>query len=180
VFTATSGGVDSTVVVTILCLAFGAENVVALFRNIKNDPKHLEDVQTLKQVLGFKLIHLDLTDEYERILHKIKDQFSREDLDWADEGTPSADKTGWKESYASLKSRLTTPVAGFIAKAVDNGKGRIFGTGNAEEDGLLRYFDKFGDGAVDNNILDGLTKMEVRQLALYFAEKFKTVKYSKT
>ncbi|MFC1820491.1 ammonia-dependent NAD(+) synthetase [Thermodesulfobacteriota bacterium] len=172
VFVAASGGVDSTVVTTILCLSFGPEYVVALFRNIKCDPQHLEDVKALKKILGFRLIKLDLTEEYDNILRKIKDQFIEEGLDWIEEGTNAAEKNGWKESYASLKSRFTTPLAGFISKAIDNGKGRIFGTGNAEEDGLLRYFDKFGDGAVDNNILDGLTKMEIRQLALYFYERF--------
>ncbi|MFC1533449.1 ammonia-dependent NAD(+) synthetase [Thermodesulfobacteriota bacterium] len=172
VFVAASGGVDSTVVTTILCLSFGPEYVVALFRNIKCDPQHLEDVKALKKILGFRLIKLDLTEEYDNILRKIKDQFIEEGLDWIEEGTNAAEKSGWKESYASLKSRFTTPLAGFISKAIDNGKGRIFGTGNAEEDGLLRYFDKFGDGAVDNNILDGLTKMEIRQLALYFYERF--------
>ena len=172
IFVADSGGVDSTVVTTILCLSFGPENVVALFRNIKCDLKHLEDLKELKKVLGFRLINLDLTEEYESILQKIKDRFLEENMEWFEEGTEIAEKNGWKESYASLKSRFTTPVAGFISKAIDGGKGRVFGTGNAEEDGLLRYFDKFGDGAVDNNILDGLTKMEVRQLALHFSKRF--------
>lgn len=170
VFTATSGGVDSTVVVAVLCQAYDPENVVALFRNIKSSPKHAKDVEILQKTLGFGLIHLHLDNEYESIVAQLKTQFLSAGLEWHDENTSSAEQNGWINAYASLKSRFTTPLAGFISKAIDKGAGRVFGTGNAEEDGLLRYFDKFGDGAVDNNILDGLTKMEVRQIALYFSE----------
>lgn len=169
VFTATSGGVDSTVVVTVLCRAYGPENVVALFRDIKSSPRHAEDVEALQEILGFGLIHLHLDNEYESIVAQLKAQFLKAGLAWYNENDPSTEQNGWINAYASLKSRFTTPLAGFISKAIDNGAGRVFGTGNAEEDGLLRYFDKFGDGAVDNNILDGLTKMEVRQIAFYFS-----------
>jgi NH3-dependent NAD+ synthetase len=172
VFVAVSGGVDSTAVVTILCLAFGPKNVIALFRDIQSDPQHIKDVQALQKALGFRLIHLDVTPEYESLLLKIKDQFIQEGLDWKEQTSPEAESHGWKNAYASMKSRFTTPLAGFIAKAVDQGHGRIFGTGNAEEDGLIRYYDKFGDGAVDNNILDGLTKMEVRQIVSHFSRQF--------
>ncbi len=172
VFVAGSGGVDSTVITTILCRSFGAGNTVVLYRDIRSEAKHLEDVKALQAVLGFRLIYIDVNPLYEMFLDKCKEQFSAAGLEWYGENTDEAQEHGWDSAYASLKSRFTTPVAGFISKAVDNGKGRIFGTGNAEEDGLLRYFDKFGDGAVDNNIIDGLTKLEVRQLALYFAEAY--------
>ncbi len=36
----------------------------------------------------------------------------------------------------------------------------------------VRFFDKYGDGAVDNNLLVGLFKVEVRQLALWFAKEY--------
>ncbi len=173
VFVAGSGGVDSSVVTTVLCRAFSPENTVVLFRDIKSDSKHYDDVKELQEALGFKLIYIEASDLYDMFIGKCQDQFKKAGLEWYDENTDSAEKKGWSNAYASLKSRFTTPMAGFIAKAVDNGRGRIFGTGNAEEDGLLRYFDKFGDGAVDNNIIDGLTKAEVRQLALYFANAYK-------
>ncbi len=164
-----SGGVDSADVVAILCEAYGRDRVVAMFRDIKNDPKHLADVRKLQEVLGFQLIVIDANPLYEEFLRQCKAQFGQ---DWVEEGSQEAEETGWESAYSSLKSRFTTPLAGFIAKAVDGGRGRIFGTGNAEEDILLRYFDKFGDGAVDNNILAGLTKMEVRQIALWFGQKY--------
>ena len=167
VFVAISGGIDSALVAAILCEAFGAENVVGMYRDIRSNPKHLMDAKSLSAKFGFRLVFLDGNPIYELILRKIKEQFEALGLSWADEGTPEAEKLGFGGAYESLKSRMTTPLAGFISKAVDSGKGRIFGTGNGEEDGLLRYFDKYGDGAVDNNLLAGLTKAEVRQLARF-------------
>jgi len=167
VFVAGSGGVDSSLVIAILCNAFGAKNVVAVYRDIKSSPQHWKDIQLLQSVFGFKLCFVDANKIYDLLLEQLEDQFKKLGLSWAEEGTAKADKLGFTSAYASLKSRLTTPISGFIAKAIDGGRGRIFGTGNGEEDGLLRYFDKYGDGAVDNNILSGLTKGEVRQLALY-------------
>lgn len=165
VFLAGSGGIDSSLVAAILCRAFGSENIVVLHRNVRSAGKHYEDVLALQQVFGFKLLYVDLNPVYDQLLAQIKEQFIKNDLVWVEENSPEANSSGFTNAYASLKSRLTTPIAGFIAKAVDGGNGRIFGTGNGEEDGLLRYFDKYGDGAVDNNILNGLTKAEVRQLA---------------
>ncbi|MCX6712814.1 MAG: NAD(+) synthase [Candidatus Vogelbacteria bacterium] len=168
VFLAVSGGVDSSLVAAVLCRAFGSENVVGLYRDIKNNPKHKNDVALLQSVLGFKLIMIDGNSLYDDFLAQTKKEFTAAGLPWAEEGSAEADASGFTSAYASCKSRFTTPMAGFISKAIDNGKGLIFGTGNAEEDGLLRYFDKFGDGAVDNNIINGLTKSEVRQMATYF------------
>ncbi|MBR9703829.1 NAD(+) synthase [Candidatus Pacearchaeota archaeon] len=42
---------------------------------------------------------------------------------------------------------------------------RVMGTGNWDEDYVLGYFTKRGDGAVDNNILGNLPKRLVRELA---------------
>lgn len=167
VFVAVSGGVDSSLIAAILCKAFGPKNVVGLYRNIKSNEKHKKDVELLQKKLGFRLIYLDLNGIYDALLKKIRKQFAKNGLAWADENSAAAGKSGFTNAYASFKSRLTTPLAGFISKAADNGNGRIFGTGNGEEDGYLRYFDKYGDGAVDNNLLGGLTKAEVRQMAIH-------------
>ncbi|OGF25128.1 NAD(+) synthase [Candidatus Falkowbacteria bacterium RIFOXYB2_FULL_47_14] len=169
VFVAGSGGVDSSVIAAILVRAFGPDNTAVLYRDVRSDPKHRNDIRALRDALGFKLIEIDGNPIYDEFLRQCFSQFAAAGLPWHDENTPDAAAAGWDNAYASLKSRLTTPMAGFIAKAIDNGGGRIFGTGNMEEDDLLRYFDKFGDGAVDNNILNGLTKSEVRQIAVYLA-----------
>lgn len=172
VYVSLSGGVDSAVVVAILCRAFGPENVVAMYRDIRSNPVHECDVVDLQKALGFKLLKIDANPLYDLFLQNCKEQFAQVGIKWYEEKSAQAVNSGWDSAYASLKSRFATPFAGFIAKAVDGGGGRIFGTGNLEEDVLLRYFDKFGDGAVDNNILVGLTKMEVRQIALWFGQKY--------
>ncbi len=178
VYVSLSGGVDSAVVVTLLCRTFGAENVVAMYRDIRSNTKHLEDVKELQKVLGFKLRIIDANPMYDEFLRQVKNQFEDDEV-WYEEGSQEANKNGWDGAYGSLKSRFTTPFAGFISKIIDRGRGRIYGTGNAEEDVLLRYFDKFGDGAVDNNIISGLIKIEVRQIALYFAEIYQAVIFYK-
>lgn len=167
VYVAGSGGVDSSLVIAVLCEAFGPKNVVVVYRDIKSNPKHWADIRALQAIFKFRLCFIDANKIYDQLLAQLKKQFEKIGLPWAKEGTAKADKLGFTSAYASLKSRLTTPISGFVAKAIDNGGGRIFGTGNGEEDGLLRYFDKYGDGAVDNNLLSGLTKAEVRQLAAY-------------
>ncbi len=172
VYVSVSGGVDSAVVATILVRAFGPKNVVAMYRDIRSNPVHKQDVQDLQKSLGFKLLLIDANPLYDMFLNKCQKEFKKIGIEWHEENDKKI-KNGWDYAYASLKSRFTTPLAGFIAKAIDDGNGRIFGTGNLEEDVLFRYFDKFGDGAVDNNILVGLTKMEVRQLALCFAKEYK-------
>ncbi len=171
VYVSLSGGVDSAVVAMILTRAFGADNVVAVYRDIRSNPKHKADAQNLAKVFGFQLICLDLNAFYDQFLAMSQVEFRANGMLWVQEGK-STDDASWINAYSSLKSRMMTPFAGFISKAIDNGNGRIFGTGNLEEDYLLRYFDKFGDGAVDNNILVGLTKMEVRQIAVWFGQQY--------
>lgn len=171
-FVSLSGGVDSTVVVTLLCEVFEPKNVLALYRDVRSNPKHLKDVITLQKVLGFRLDILNCNEMYDDGLEQLKKQTLARGEYWHDEGTKGAKKNGWDNAYASLKSRMTTPWAGFLSKANDNGKGRIYGTGNLVEDVIWRYYDKGGDGMVDFNPLVGLTKIEVWKLALWFAEKY--------
>lgn len=172
VFVAGSGGVDSSLVVAILTAEFDPENVTVLFRNLHSNPKHLKDIRDLQKALSFNLIYLDLVFGYDDGMRQCAEQFKACGLPWFTEEECRQNNLPEANAYASIRSRSTVPWAGFISKMIDSGNGRIYGTGNAEEDGLLRYFDKFGDGAVDNNLLDGLTKCEVRQFLLYFAELY--------
>jgi NAD+ synthetase len=172
VYISLSGGVDSAVVVTILCRAFGPENVVAMYRDLRSNPKHLVDVKDLQKTLGFKLRVIDANPMYDEILSQLKEQTLADGDEWFEEGTADSKENGWENGYGSFKSRAAVPIAGLISKIADNGGGRIYGTGNAEEDLIFRYYDKFGDGAVDNNILVGLMKVEVRQIAVWFGEVY--------
>jgi NAD+ synthase len=165
-FVAVSGGIDSATVAALLCKAFGSENIFGMYRDIESNPKHWKDAQLLQKKFGFELKNFNANPLYKEIL--------RQTHFWLN------GQAGFSGACDSLKSCLTTPLADFIAKAIDNGGGRIYGTGNWEEDGLLYYFNKRGDGAVDYNVLGGLTKAEVRQLARHLGvpEKLITKKPS--
>jgi len=69
-------------------------------------------------------------------------------------------KTGFDRGnlYAELRAVVLSRIA--AAKNC-----RVMGTGNRDEDYVLGYFTKRGDGAVDNNILGNLPKRLVRELA---------------
>lgn len=54
-----------------------------------------------------------------------------------------------------------------LSRIAANNNYLIMGTGNKDEDYVLGYFTKRGDGAVDNNILGNLSKRLVRELATY-------------
>ncbi len=179
VYVAVSGGVDSAVVVTLLSRVFGAKRVVELYRDVRSNPEHHADVIALQKAVGFRLFSIDANKMYDDFLAQCRTQFIAEGMLWCEEGSEAAEQNNWDSGYASLKSRLNTPMAGFVAKVIDNGGGRVFGTGNMEEDYLLRYFDKGGDGVVDNNLLMGLLKMEVRQIALFFAREYNAEIFAK-
>lgn len=53
---------------------------------------------------------------------------------------------------------------------------RVMGTGNRDEDYILGYFTKRGDGAVDNNVLGNLPKRLVREMAEYLGAPADLVK----
>ena len=81
-FVAGSGGVDSSVVTALLCRAFGPENTVVLYRDIKSDPKHYRDVKALQEALGFRLIYIDANPLYKQFLEQCKDQFISAGLEY--------------------------------------------------------------------------------------------------
>lgn len=102
----------------------------------------------LAKHLGIKFIEADLTEAFDKIEEQIQVLFDNNDHK--------------KLAQGSFRSRMRTPVLGYVAKVY---KGIIVGTGNRSEDSLLRYFDKYGDGAVDISILNSLFKREVYEMA---------------
>jgi NAD+ synthase len=68
--------------------------------------------------------------------------------------------------YGALRSCLRAPTLDFIAKAEN---ALVFGTGNRDEDEMFRYYQKRGDGCVDNNVLACLHKSEVWELARHLS-----------
>jgi NH3-dependent NAD+ synthetase len=70
-----------------------------------------------------------------------------------------------KHQRAVLYSCLRAAVLRFLTHYPE--PALLMGTGNRDEDELLRFYQKGGDGAVDNNWLGGLHKSEVWELAAY-------------
>merc|ERR550534_2746473 len=71
--------------------------------------------------------------------------------------------TGNGFSTGQLRSYMRTPVSYYAAQLLSQeGSGAVvMGTGNQDEDGYLAYFCKYGDGAVDVQLISDLHKSEV-------------------
>lgn len=141
-----SGGIDSALV---CALASHTDyKAVAVLMPCHSSPESLK--RGMEVVRKFKVKHhiVNLEDSF----HSIVSQGKIKKLE------------NNKYVEGSLRSRLRTPVLGYFSKVYN---GLIVGTGNRSEDSLLRYFDKYGDGAVDISPIAGLFKSEVYQLAEY-------------
>ena len=143
-----SGGIDSSLVAT-LCSLTKYETILVKMPCNSHSNSLNQANELINSLNNVKEFEVDLGDSFGSITNQL-------DLNLGE------DKK--KYSEGSLRSRLRAPVLGFIAKAFN---GLIVGTGNRSEDSLLRYFDKFGDGAVDISPISRLYKSEVYQLAEY-------------
>jgi len=153
-----SGGVDSAVVVALACRAFGPENVVGVYSGINSSPESKRRAQLVAQKFGFKLLVLDLTPAFEQIVSQVKAEFNRLGISHSFiENNPTV--------LGSFRSCLRAPVGRFVNRAF--GGGIREGTGNRDEDELIRFYQNGVDGEVDSNWIEGLFKSEVWQLAEY-------------
>lgn len=153
-----SGGVDSAVVVALACKAFGPENVIGVYSSINSSGESMRLSKLTAEKFGFHFVNLNLTDAYNVIVSSIKQEFDRLGLPWPDE---QEDTT----MFGSFRSCLRAPVGRFINRVF--GGGIRQGTGNRDEDDLLRFYQKGGDGEVDCNWIGSLFKGEVWELAKY-------------
>lgn len=101
------------------------------------------------KTFGFPVITIDQTKIYDDICTEIN-QNSPEPLTFF--------------AISMMKSYMRTPVAYAFASS---NRGIVWGTGNFDEDGFLRYFCKHGDGAVDLSIIHDLHKSQIFTLAKY-------------
>lgn len=151
-----SGGVDSAVVAALACEAFGPENVIGVYSNINSIKDSERLARLVADKFGFKLVILDLTFAFDHIVRDVAAEFRRLGIPWPD---TSVDPT----ILGSLRSCLRAPVGRFVNRAFLGGIRQ--GTGNRDEDELLRFYQKGGDGEVDCNWIGGLFKGEVWELA---------------
>jgi len=153
-----SGGIDSAVVAALSCLAFGPENVIGVFSGINSSVKSHRRARMTADKFGFHYLHLHLTGAYNVIIKEVKRAMESAGLDWPDEKeNPMA--------FGGFRSCLRAPVGRFVNRMF--GGGIRQGTGNRDEDELIRFYQKGGDGEVDCNWIGGLFKSEVWELAAH-------------
>lgn len=145
-----SGGVDSAVTLAICVRAFPGR-VTGVMMPCHSSKESLSRSEELFDALGRDKVSVQLIN-LEEAFASISSQFHCQD---------SFDKNF---VYGGLRSCLRAPTLDFIAKATNS---LVFGTGNRDEDEIFRYYQKRGDGAVDNNVLACLHKSEVWDLAKY-------------
>ena len=155
-----SGGVDSAVISSLLSRALGPEKVTAVFTDIDSSRDTRERASRLAAATGLRLVIDDLTLEFKaRVAHMVSNLveagYDRAEI----ETRLSADPT----ILGSIRSTLRAPIGRGYNRLT--GGGIRHGTGNECEDRFLRFFQKGGDGEVDTNPINMLSKGGVFQLA---------------
>lgn len=161
-----SGGIDSAVMLGLLSLAVGPENITAIYLGINSNPDSYSRAKDLSDSLGVKLIHFDGTALFNDLLRQMVHKMGLAGYDCAEiNARIDADPT----ILGSIRSTLRAPW-GRAANRLSGG-GIRHGTGNEDEDRWLRFFQKGGDGEVDTNPISMLSKGEVYQLAWHLGER---------
>lgn len=162
-----SGGIDSAVMLGLLCIALGPKNVTSAFLGINSNPEALDRAQGLAMTLGVKLIRFDGTELFNLYLRKAKEAMVDAGYGYEDEidARIAADPT----ILGSIRSTLRAPWGRGFCRL--SGNGIRHGTGNECEDRWLRFFQKGGDGEVDTNPISMLSKGEIYQLALALGKR---------
>jgi len=153
-----SGGVDSAVVAALACKAFGPDNVIGVYSCIHSSVESKKFARLVSETFKFRLVELDLTGEFNSIICKVHREFDRL-------GIPTKSRGHHPTIEGGFKSCLRAPVGRFVNRVF--GGGIRQGTGNRDEDELIRFYQKGGDGEVDCNWIAGLFKSEVWSLAKY-------------
>lgn len=158
-----SGGVDSAVMLGLLAQALRPENVTAVYSSINSSSESAARAQECSDKFGVSLIKLDLTETFQTIVGHfilgIGEAYGSAVLNQVWERF-STDPT----IAGSLRSCLRAPIGRFANRLMGNGIRH--GTGNEDEDRWLRFYQKGGDGEVDTNPIEMLSKGEVWQLAI--------------
>lgn len=165
-----SGGIDSAVMLGLLALAVGPDNITTIFLGINSNPDAYSRAKGLSDALGTKLIHFDGTQLFHDLVRQMLAKMETAGFDRAEiEARIAADPT----IFGSIRSTLRAPW-GRAANRITGG-GIRHGTGNEDEDRWVRFFQKGGDGEVDTNPISMLSKGEVYQLARYLGKRLDAV-----
>ena len=155
-----SGGIDSAVVAALACEAFGPKNVIGVYSSVNSSEESKRLAKLVADSCGCYFIELELSRVYTMILSEVRSGLSRAGID-----LPDMNDQRTRTIFGSLRSCLRAPVGRFVNRCF--GGGLRQGTGNRDEDELLRFYQKGGDGEVDCNWIAGLFKSEVWELAEY-------------
>ncbi len=162
-----SGGIDSALV-ALLCKKTRIPTLCV------NMPCHsssfsYDRARSFAEEFKLDLIKIDLTQAHESITNQV-DVFDvhadTTDLPRCWGSILTKEGVGNPIAVGGLRSCLRAPTLNYLSNAT---KGIIVGTGNRSEDGLIRYFNKFGDGCVDISPIADLFKGEVYELFAYMA-----------
>lgn len=153
-----SGGVDSAVTAALAVQAAGEDNVIGVYSACHSRPESYELAQQVAESLGIKLAVINYESVFEQLVDQAQEAFKNLGLDF-----PQPDKA--PVVFGSLRSTLRAPIGRFINRAF--GGGLRLGTGNRDEDELIRFYQKGGDGEVDCSPIAGLFKSEVWAVADY-------------
>lgn len=156
-----SGGVDSALILGLLCRAIGPENVTAVYSSIHSSEQSRQLARAAAAAFAVSLVELDLSDCFDRIVSEIKRGLGAAGYS---EQQIEVDIQKHPVILGSLRSCLRAPIGRGINRMTRGGIRH--GTGNECEDRFIRFYQKGGDGEVDTNPINMLSKGEVYQLAL--------------
>jgi len=154
-----SGGIDSAVILALLkyTLHLAESNlnkIMAISQPIHSSDWALQRAQELCETLDLPLTVINQTDIHCSLVQKFEQ---------------STGQLGNAFSQGQLRSYLRTP-ANYYATQLLREQGFpavVVGTGNKDEDGYLAYFCKYGDGAVDVQLISDLHKSQVFQVGRF-------------
>lgn len=136
-----SGGIDSSVVVSLAKEAVGRKNVLGLLMPCHSHGQDSEHAKLIVRKLKIKTKTVDLSNIYDNLLRLL----------------PKAKGL----APANLRPRLRMMVLYYFANKMNY---LVAGTGNKSE-AMVGYFTKYGDGGVDILPIADLLKTQVRKLA---------------
>ncbi|MGD0803730.1 MAG: NAD+ synthase [Candidatus Bathyarchaeia archaeon] len=150
-----SGGLDSSVVASILVNALGGEKVIGVLLpdGDVTDPKDVEDATHLADKLGIRTKKYDIS--------SLISAFVQQDPEIADRGPGGVYRNGVQ--YGNLKARVRM-IKLYEVSQLMPGRSVVVGTTDRSE-WFMGYFTKYGDGGVDLEPILNVYKTQVRELA---------------
>jgi len=177
-----SGGADSAAMAGLLVLALGPENCTFVHSRINTNPEQTARAHALVEGLGARLIDIDLTRDVDTLVRKMLNAIAgnvegieMQDVDDLEATNPYVNEVMARINndptiLGSIRSCIRAPIGRGFNRMMGNGIRH--GTGNECEDRFLRYYQKGGDGEVDTNPIEMLSKSEVYQLLWGLAQRF--------